>query len=168
VLAPVAAARHAIVRTRDATLAEHAPALVHDYVVFAGGVERAVSVTLADGGATVAMDGRFIRVAGDLDPALRLFEGEVDDIPVAVQIRRDGPGYRLVHGGASVRALVLDPRAAALYALMPEKPEPDTSKLLLSPMPGLLKAVLVEAGEAVEAAAGASLAADQIILTFEG
>ena len=78
---------------------------------------------------------------------------------------------------------------------LPGKLPPDTSTLLLSPMPGLLKAVMVEAGDscepgqglaiveamkmenvlraektaevaAVEAEAGASLAADQVILTF--
>ena len=91
--------------------------------------------------------------------------------------------------------LALTPEIAKLHALMPDKPEPDTSKLLLSPMPGLLKAVLVEAGasvetgqalaiveamkmenvlraerpavvETVEAEAGASLAADAVIMTF--
>jgi propionyl-CoA carboxylase alpha chain len=79
---------------------------------------------------------------------------------------------------------------------MPEKIEPDTSMLLLSPMPGLLKTVLVEVGDqvepgqalamveamkmenvlraektatvaAIEASVGDNLAADQVILTFK-
>jgi propionyl-CoA carboxylase alpha chain len=79
---------------------------------------------------------------------------------------------------------------------MPEKQEPDTSNLLLSPMPGLLKTVLVSEGDTVEPGqalaiveamkmenvlraeksstvssvlveAGVSLAADETIMTFE-
>jgi len=197
VLAPVAAARHAMQRIRDASISEGEAPLEHDYVVVLGGERRAVSVDLTHDGASVAMDGRYVRIVGDLDPSLSLFQGEVDDLPVAVQTKRDGAGYALIHGGVSARALVLSPRAADLHALMPAKPEPDTSKLLLSPMPGLLKAVLVAPGDSVEAGqalamveamkmenvlraerpgvvasleaeAGASLAADQIILTFEG
>ena len=195
VLAPVIAGRHAVLREREAAAAGETPHLDHAYSILLADERRDVEVTLEDGGATVAMDGRFIRVAGDLDAAARMFEGEVDDATVAVQIARDGAGYALVHGGVEARALALSPRAAELYALMPEKPEPDTSKLLLSPMPGLLKSVMVAAGDTVEpgqalaiveamkmenvlraektatveeikADAGASLAADEIILTF--
>ena len=41
-------------------------------------------------------------------------------------------------------------REAALAALMPEKAVPDTSKLLLCPMPGLVKAIHVAAGQEVK------------------
>ena len=196
-LAPVAAARHAIQRRRDATVGRDPAGLRHDYVVLLAGETRPVSVTLEADGATVAMGGRTVRLTGDLDPSLPVFDGAADDTPIAVQIKRDAAGYALVHGGVAARALVLSPRAAELHQLMPEKPEPDTSKLLLSPMPGLLKSVMVAPGEAVEtgqalaiveamkmenvlraeragtvaaieAEPGASLAADQIILTFEG
>ena len=40
---------------------------------------------------------------------------------------------------------------AALYALMPEPKVVDTSRQLISPMPGLLKSVAVEVGQAVKA-----------------
>jgi propionyl-CoA carboxylase alpha chain len=46
---------------------------------------------------------------------------------------------------------VLSPRAAELHKLMPYKPPPDTSKLLLSPMPGLLVQLEVQAGQPVRA-----------------
>jgi propionyl-CoA carboxylase alpha chain len=55
------------------------------------------------------------------------------------------------HQGASIDAMVLSPRAAELHALMPHKPPPDTSKFLLSPMPGLLVQVAVVPGQAVHA-----------------
>ena len=38
-----------------------------------------------------------------------------------------------------------------LLALMPDKPEPDLSRFLLSPMPGLLTHVLVSPGQQVRA-----------------
>jgi propionyl-CoA carboxylase alpha chain len=42
-------------------------------------------------------------------------------------------------------------RAAELLALMPDKPPPDLSKFLLSPMPGLLAEVAVKPGQEVRA-----------------
>ena len=45
---------------------------------------------------------------------------------------------------------MLSLRAAELLALMPEKKPQDTSRLLLSPMPGLLASVAVEAGQEVK------------------
>jgi propionyl-CoA carboxylase alpha chain len=57
----------------------------------------------------------------------------------------------LAHGGVVRRAQVLSPRAAELLALMPEKKPPDTSRLLLSPMPGLLSSIAVSQGQEVKA-----------------
>ena len=47
--------------------------------------------------------------------------------------------------------MVMSARAAELLALMPEKPAPDLSKFLLSPMPGLLREVSVQVGQEVKA-----------------
>jgi propionyl-CoA carboxylase alpha chain len=49
------------------------------------------------------------------------------------------------------RVQVMSPRAAELLALMPQKKPPDTSRLLLSPMPGLLASIAVEPGQEVKA-----------------
>ena len=69
-----------------------------------------------------------------------------------VQIERlTGAVFRLMHGGVIRRAQVLLPRAAELLALMPEKQASDTSRLLLSPMPGLLSSVAVTQGQEVKA-----------------
>ncbi|CAM3725814.1 acetyl-CoA carboxylase biotin carboxylase subunit [Roseateles saccharophilus] len=59
--------------------------------------------------------------------------------------------YRIQHGGLSVELTVLSPRAAELQALMPYKAPPDTSKLLLSPMPGLLVNLAAQVGQTVQA-----------------
>jgi propionyl-CoA carboxylase alpha chain len=42
-------------------------------------------------------------------------------------------------------------RAAELLALMPDKPPPDLSKFLLSPMPGLLTDISIRPGQDVRA-----------------
>ena len=49
-----------------------------------------------------------------------------------------------------MRALVCTPLTASLHARLPEKPKPDTSKLIISPMPGLVVSVDVEIGQTVE------------------
>ena len=59
-------------------------------------------------------------------------------------------GFRMRRGGSDVSAKVLSPRVAELAALMPEKQAPDTSNLLLCPMPGLVIALQVEEGTHVE------------------
>jgi len=68
-----------------------------------------------------------------------------------VQVDAMGSGWRLVHEGGQAEALVLTPRQAELYGLMPVKAAPDTSKFLLSPMPGLLASVAVGEGQEVKA-----------------
>jgi propionyl-CoA carboxylase alpha chain len=45
----------------------------------------------------------------------------------------------------------MGPRAAELLHYMPEKAPPDTSKHLLSPMPGLLVSLAVSEGQEVKA-----------------
>lgn len=57
----------------------------------------------------------------------------------------------IAHNGTQIEALVLQPRAAELFALMPHKPPPDLSRYLLSPMPGLLVDIAVEVGQKVRA-----------------
>ena len=77
--------------------------------------------------------------------------GEFAGAPFCAQIERIGLNYRIAHNGSQIEARVLSPRAAALSALMPFKAPPDLSKFLLSPMPGLLADVAVQAGQAVRA-----------------
>ena len=83
--------------------------------------------------------------------------GTFDGQPFCAQIERSGLGYRISHNGASLFARVFSPRHAELEALMPFKAPPDLSKVLLSPMPGLLVDVAVQVGQTVRA--GEKLAA---------
>ncbi|MFN4115426.1 MAG: biotin/lipoyl-containing protein, partial [Inhella sp.] len=59
--------------------------------------------------------------------------------------------YRLQHAGRAVEITVLRERHAELQALMPYKAPPDTSSLLLSPMPGLLVQLAAGVGQKVQA-----------------
>ena len=76
-----------------------------------------------------------------------LVNGEV----INMQFERTGYSYELVHGGRQIRAKVMSTRTARLHALMPRKAPPDTSRFLLSPMPGLLVSLAVEVGSEVKA-----------------
>ncbi len=81
--------------------------------------------------------------------------GTVNSKPFTAQVER-GVGknplaIRIAHNGTRLDALVLSPRAAALYELMPHKAPPDMSRYVLSPMPGLLVDVAVQVGQKVQA-----------------
>jgi len=80
-----------------------------------------------------------------------IYRGRIDNRPIVVQVDREGVGYRLNHGGAQLKTLVLAPRAAALAKHMLEKTPPDMSKFLLSPMPGLLVTIAVQEGQDIKA-----------------
>jgi propionyl-CoA carboxylase alpha chain len=67
-----------------------------------------------------------------------------------VQVEPCAEGFRLTHGGSEVEALVRTREAAELAARIPPKPVADTSRFVLSPMPGLIVSVAVAAGETVK------------------
>jgi propionyl-CoA carboxylase alpha chain len=122
-----------------------------DWVVKLDGVPHAVSVVeTADGFAVVGGNSsREVLSAWRLgDP---LYQGRIDGRPITVQIDRNGVGYRVTHGGASCKVMVLNSRAAELDAHMPEKLPPDMSRFLLSPMPGLLVSLAVTPDQEVKA-----------------
>ncbi|HEX6703629.1 MAG TPA: acetyl-CoA carboxylase biotin carboxylase subunit [Albitalea sp.] len=77
--------------------------------------------------------------------------GSCNGAPFCAQIERLGLAYRVMHDGAQIDAKVFTPRAAELDATMPFKAPPDLSRFLLSPMPGLLVDVAVQAGQSVRA-----------------
>ncbi|MBY0324843.1 MAG: acetyl/propionyl/methylcrotonyl-CoA carboxylase subunit alpha [Reyranella sp.] len=103
------------------------------------------------GGFTVEADGRQIAVETDWSPGDPLMHATIDKQHVVVQIDALASGWRMINEGGQAEALVLTPRQAELYAKMPIKAAPDTSKFLLSPMPGLLASVAVSEGQEVKA-----------------
>ena len=157
------------------------------------------NVTIApySGGADVSFeDGGSLRVEGDWTPGRTLAEMTVDGKPLVLKVDKITHGFRIRSRGADMKVHVRSRRQAELAALMPEKLPPDTSKMLLCPMPGLIVKVDVEVGQDVQegqalctveamkmenilraersgvvsrinAGAGDSLAVDDVIMEFE-
>jgi propionyl-CoA carboxylase alpha chain len=154
-LVAVALTLHAARVERDRTISGqmpgHAQFHARDWVARVERANRPGTVERTDEGWTVGIEGMLHEVASAWQPWDGLWSGTVDGHPLAVQVERAGIGYRLIHGGASIKVEVLSPRAAELADLMPVKLPPDLSKFLLSPMPGLLTAIAVEEGQEVKA-----------------
>ena len=101
-------------------------------------------------GADVTLAGQTIRVEGDWTPGDMLARMTVDGMPLVIKISKISGGFRVRYRGADLKAHVRTPRQAELATLMPEKMPPDTSKLLLCPMPGLIVKVNVVEGDEVQ------------------
>jgi len=80
-----------------------------------------------------------------------LFHGFIDGVEVRVGTERIGNRWQLSQGGSVRSFMVVDPHVAALMHHMPVKATRDLSRLLISPMPGLLMKVLVSEGDTVTA-----------------
>ena len=171
--------------------------ILEDYVILLDGRPHVAGMRPDGGAYRVDIDGDSRLATSDWQPSQPLLRVRVGRHVATVQIERSpGSAFRLVHRGVVRRVQVLSPRAAELLALMPEKKAPDTSRLLLSPMPGLLASVAVTQGQEVKAGEalaiveamkmenvlraerdgrvariranpGDSLAVDQVILEFE-
>jgi propionyl-CoA carboxylase alpha chain len=90
-------------------------------------------------------------VATDWRPGQSVWRGEIGGRRVTAQLRPFPNGLRIDWQGLSVRTRVFTPRLAELDALMPVKLPPDTSKMLLCPMPGLVVSIAVSEGQEVKA-----------------
>ncbi len=121
-------------------------------VVRLAGAERRVSIDDTDGSFAVHLDGasRGIVYTG-WAPGDRLAEIELDDRSLVFKVRAIAGGFNLSRHGVDLDVRVYSPRVAELAALMPEKQAPDTSNLLLCPMPGLIVSIAVAEGDTVEA-----------------
>ena len=169
-----------------------------DWVVTLQGQSFPVSIEADHAGATVTFaDGEAMRISSDWTPGDQLATVNVDDGQLVLKVGKISGGFRIRSRGADLKVHVRTPRQAELAELMPEKVAPDTSKLLLCPMPGLIVKVDVEVGEEVHegqalctveamkmenilraekkgvvakinASAGDSLAVDDVIMEFEG
>ena len=171
----------------------------HWMVVRLNGEEKENHPVIArpiDGGYYVEYQGKPYEILSDWKLGETLFIGTCNGKPFTLQVERHKTKYSLFHWGARADFMVMSARAAELLALMPEKPAPDLSKFLLSPMPGLLREVSVQVGQEVKAgeklavieamkmenilkadqdckvkkiaaAVGESLSVDQVIIEFE-
>jgi len=154
-LISVAAAVHRQYLKRNATISGQMPGHEYqpgdDFVVLLGAGQHAVKVTEADGGWDVLFAGETYAVRSDWQFGEYLYQGTLNGEPFCMQVERHGLRYRLFHWGTQADVMVETARVAELQALMPHKAPPDTSKFLLSPMPGLLTQIAVQAGQEVKA-----------------
>ncbi|KPL68595.1 acetyl-CoA carboxylase [Erythrobacter sp. SG61-1L] len=168
------------------------PAPPGDWQVSIDGQDHAVSIEED----AITVDGQPVDVAFEYTPGDRIILAELDGEPLTVQVAPQRLGYVLSTRGFSRFVRTLNARYAALSAHMIEKEAPDLSRLLICPMPGLLVALHVVEGQAVEpgqplatveamkmenilraeksgtikqinAAIGASLAVDAVILELD-
>ena len=107
------------------------------------------------GSSAVQVGARSYKIDSDVALGSVRVQGNVNDRPFTAQVER-GAGknplaLRVSYNGAQIEALVLSPLGARLHQLMPYKAPPDLSKFLLSPMPGLLVDIAVQAGQTVQA-----------------
>ena len=200
-LAAAAVAMHRVAEIRRARISgrldNHTRHVGNDWVVKIDGHEWHARVVAADSaGSDIMLDGRHYRVESPWRPGQRIAHLRVNGTVLTIKVDRHPLGFRLRHRGADLVAEVLTPRAAELARHMLKKTPPDTSKLLICPMPGVLVRLMVEEGQSVEegqplcvveamkmenilraersgkvakinAAAGDSLAVDDVIMEFE-
>jgi len=86
----------------------------------------------------------------DWRPGMAQFRAVLDDEPFTAEVKRAPDGFDIRHRAARARVRVLTPRAAEMYQRLPEKVAADTSKLVLSPMPGLVVDIPVSVGQEVK------------------
>ncbi len=128
-----------------------------EWVVIIDKIYHLTHVDLDDGGADVVIDGDKHRFDTATRPGARVIEGAFDGVPFAVKIKTAPDGYTLKLRGVSVQAQVATPRGAELHKKIPEKQKADTSKLIVSPMPGLVVSIDAEPGQEVKSGEGVAV-----------
>jgi propionyl-CoA carboxylase alpha chain len=117
-----------------------------------------IPVTIGNGKArppvdleAISADGTGMRIRSDWKPGDAVWSGTIGDRRIKAQLRPVANGMRIDWKGMSVVAHPMQKHVAALERLMPVKIPPDTSKLLLCPMPGLIVSINVAEGQEVKA-----------------
>jgi propionyl-CoA carboxylase alpha chain len=133
------------------TLSNHERAVSDDWVVRIGEHCWEARIAQGDGGFVVDfVGGRRARVTiAEAAAFVPLVRAEIDGVLRLVKVSALPIGYRMRYRGADLTVSVLTPRHDALARLMPEKVAPDTSRLLLCPMPGLVVRIDVAEGDEV-------------------
>jgi propionyl-CoA carboxylase alpha chain len=123
------------------------------WVVVAAGRRRDVDVTDESGALAIALpaEGRVLR----LDhiawrPGAALFSGRLDGRMFTATVAPGAEGFTIRFRAVRQRVLVMTPMSADLHQRLPVKVAPDTSRLVVSPMPGLVVSVDVVEGEEIK------------------
>jgi propionyl-CoA carboxylase alpha chain len=108
------------------------------------GAPAALDIEIQDEGRTLSLTDVNWR------PGLPLFKGVLDGVPFSASVSLATEGLVIRHRASKVRVLVLTPLSAELHAKLPPKQAADTSKLIVSPMPGLVVTLDVTVGQEVK------------------
>ncbi len=200
-LAAACAAMHRVAEIRRTRVSgrmdNHERKVGTDWVVTAQGERFDVTIDADPQGSTVTFaDGATVRVASAWVPGQTLAHIDANGSNLVLKVGKVSGGFHIRTRGADLKVHVRTLRQAKLAAKMPEKLPPDTSKMLLCPMPGLIVKFDVEVGDEVQegqalctveamkmenilraerkgvvskinAGAGDSLAVDDVIMEFE-
>ncbi|HEY1414779.1 MAG TPA: acetyl/propionyl/methylcrotonyl-CoA carboxylase subunit alpha [Caulobacteraceae bacterium] len=123
-----------------------------DWVIVCAGQRRSIHLEPLDDGLELTFaEGRLVRLEGvEWRPGKALFRGRLDGVSFAATVAPAAEGFVIRHRAAQARVLVLTPLSAELHERLPLKPPVDTSRLVLSPMPGLVISAEIAEGDQVE------------------
>ncbi len=130
------------------------PLARRDWVIWIDDEQRRVSVNYSPGALDVDLgaENRSLALRSiDWRPGLPVFRGVLDGTPFALEVKPAAEGFTLRQRAATARVLVLTPLSAELHERLPKRTPADTSKLIVSPMPGLVVSLDVKEGQEVKA-----------------
>ena len=134
------------------TIGNHRRIVGKQWVASLADGDHALTLENRDGGVSVQFEtGETLSIESDWMPGRRHAVFTVAGERLGMKVDLVGPAIRLRWQGMDVKVHARAPHVAALARLMPKKAPPDTSKLLLCPMPGVVTALLVAEGDVVEA-----------------
>ena len=121
------------------------------WTVAIGPHRRRVKVSGDEALAIALLDENRTLTLSDIDwrPGKPVFKARLDGQAFTVQVAPAAEGFTVRHRAAKARVLVLTERAAELHDKLPPKQAADTSKLVLSPMSGLVVSMDVAPGQLV-------------------
>lgn len=132
-------------------LGNHAQRIADDWIVTLQDQDLPLRFHTDANGLVVSFaDGQNMRVTSTWTPGDTIAQAKIDDASLTLKVTPIVNGFRVRVRGADVIVRVRRPRLAELAQLMPEKRPPDTSKMLLCPMPGLLVKIDVDIGQTVQ------------------
>ena len=117
----------------------------------AGTRTHVVVAGLSNTQAELVVDGKTVVINGLIRGPVHLFDGTINEEPVAVQVRQHGHLISLTRGSSRLALSVLPARYAAMLEHMPAVAEGAGADEIAAPMPGQITKLLVEIGDEVQA-----------------
>ena len=105
---------------------------------------------IANQSAQLEVDGKSVNLAGELRSPIYLFDGTINEVPAAIQIRRNGYRVSLTRGASRLDLTVLPARYDLMLDHMPAVAEGAGADEICAPMPGQITKLLVEVGDEVQ------------------